>query len=59
MKKSFYYKVVRLMVTAFETTLEDERHFPDVKSAREYARQTPEGLTAFIFRMNRDSVILL
>lgn len=56
MKKSFFYKVVRLMVTAFETTLEDERHFPDVKSAREYARQTPAGLRAFIFRLSADSV---
>lgn len=59
MKKSFYYKVVRLMVTSFETTLEDERHFPDVKSARAYARQTPDGLRAFVFRMNADSVMIV
>ena len=56
MKKSFFYKVVRLMVDPIETTVADERHFPDVVSARTYARQTPAGLRAFIFRLSADSV---
>ena len=59
MKKSFYYKVIRLMVTALETTIADERHFPDVVSARAFARETPASLRAFIFRMNTDSVMVV
>ena len=59
MKKNFFYKVVRLAVDPIETTVADERHFPDVKSARTFARETPAGLRAFIFRMSADSVMIV
>ena len=58
-KRSFYYKVIRLVVTALETTIADERHFPDVVSARAYARATPNDMKAFIFRLQRDGIILI
>ena len=58
-KRSFYYKVIRLMVTPFETIINDERHFPDVNSARAYARSTPDNLKAVIFRLQRDGIIII
>ena len=59
MKRSFYYIVLRLLVDPLESAIKDERHFPDVTSARTYARSTPEGLRAFIFRMSADSVMVV
>ena len=59
MRRSFYYKVVRLLVDPLESVIKDERHFPTVTEARDYARQTPDGLRAFIFRMSADSVMIV
>ena len=58
-KRSFYYIVLRLLVDPLESAIKDERHFPDVTAARAYARSTPEGLRAFIFRMSADSVMVV
>ena len=59
MKKNFFYTVIRLTVTEFETIVSDERHFADVGSARAFARQTPSDLKAIIFRLSRDRVMLI
>ncbi len=58
-KRSFYYIVLRLLVDPLESVIKDERHFPTVTEARTYARQTPDGLRAFVFRMNADSVMIV
>ena len=34
-----FYKVIILQVDVFETTIIDERHFPDRLAARSYANQ--------------------
>ena len=56
-KRSFYYIVLRLLVDPLESAIKDERHFPDVTSARAYARSTPEDMKAVIFRLRRDGIM--
>ncbi len=58
-RRSFYYTVLRLLVSPFETIIEDERHFSTVTEARKYARATPNNLQAVIFRLQRDGIMLI
>ena len=58
-KRSFYYIVLRLLVDPLESVIKDERHFPTVTEAREYARSTPNNMKAVIFRLQRDGIIII
>ena len=58
-KRSFYYIVLRLLVDPLESVIKDERHFPTVTEAREYARSKPNNMKAVIFRLQRDGIIII
>lgn len=53
-----YYKVVILRVTAFETIVEDERHFPTKEQAYAFATDHSD-LTPLVIQMKDNAVRIL